>query len=121
MYTRLLIRPMFSLTVLCAALGGPSAAASSCPDTDRTSMPDCAPVDLSNEDRNYNVNNNCDFKIMGVVTSSTGAEGTFYLEPGEVDFASLPEDMTVDSIRCCKAEQPHYFCTAKDAYVNRKK
>ena len=120
MYPRRFVRRWMPLAVLGSALASPWAVAGNCPESDLAPLPDCAPVELTNEDRNYSVRNQCDFPIMAVLKSTTGAEAVFFLDPGEVDAASLPEEMAVESIRCCKSESPPYFCTASDAHQSRK-
>lgn len=99
------------LALFCTVLAGP-AVASACLEGERRAMPECASVELSNDDRNYSIANGCDFKMMAVITVTSAEEATIYLDPGETDFSSLREEIAVESVKCCTAEEPEYSCTA---------
>ena len=105
------IRFWSTLIAAAWAMAVSSAAAASCPAGNTVEMPSCASVSLTNNDRNYDVRNNCPFSMMIAVRVNTGDEVTVYLQPGANDFASLPEGVTVDAIQCCTFEDPDYKCS----------
>lgn len=114
MYLSQVCRHATSLAVLSLAFAGTLAVASACPQPDRRSMPDCALPDITNNNQNYTIKNNCEFKIKVVITAEDGEEVAIPIDPGKHDFASLPDYNPIGSISCCADEHPPYYCTRED-------
>ena len=100
-----------TLVAVAWAMAMSSAATASCPAGNTVDLPSCASVTLTHNDQNYDVRNDCSFRMMVAIRVNTGEEATVYLDPGANDFASLPEGVTVDTIQCCTFEEPDYKCS----------
>ena len=112
MFTDIRFRIWSTLVAAAWAMAMSSAATASCPAGYKVDMPSCASVTLTHNDQNYDVRNDCPFRMMVAIRVNTGEEVAVYLDPGTNDFASLPEGVTVDAIQCCTFEEPDYKCSS---------